>query len=71
MWAGAENAVMVGAAHDIYVTIPRGRAAELKAAAVDLSRGIKAPVTAGQTLGNDIGHAGRRGSAARAADRAG
>jgi len=51
VWAGAQNAVMVGAAHDIYVTIPRGRAAELKAAAVDLSRGIKAPVTAGQELG--------------------
>ena len=34
------------------MTIPRGRAGELKAAAVDLDRGIKAPVTAGQTLGN-------------------
>jgi D-alanyl-D-alanine carboxypeptidase (penicillin-binding protein 5/6) len=52
VWAGAQAAVEVGAAHDIHVTIPRGRGAELKAAAVDLAPGIKAPVEAGQTLGS-------------------
>ena len=51
VWAGAADSVKAGVAKPIRITVPRGRAAELQATAVDIATGLKAPVAAGQTLG--------------------
>jgi len=51
VWGGAADSVNLGVAKAISVTVPRGRAAALQANAVDIARGIKAPVEAGQELG--------------------
>ena len=44
-------ALALGVSRGIHVTVPRGRAADLKAMAVDLRMGVEAPVSAGQELG--------------------
>jgi D-alanyl-D-alanine carboxypeptidase (penicillin-binding protein 5/6) len=51
VWAGAQETVSLGVGRAVQVTVPRGRATELKAMAIDIERGIKAPITAGQVLG--------------------
>jgi D-alanyl-D-alanine carboxypeptidase (penicillin-binding protein 5/6) len=51
VWSGAADGVTVGVANTITVTVPRGRAGELKAMAVDIQRALKAPIEAGQQLG--------------------
>lgn len=48
--AGAERKVPLGLAHSLYVTIPSGEYASLKAA-MDFDHGIQAPVAKGQDLG--------------------
>lgn len=56
VWAGGSNSVRLGVAADLHVTVPRGRAAELKAAYV-LDEGyqaIEAPVTTGQVMGRVV-----------------
>ena len=51
VWGGTADSVDLGVSRGIHVTVPRGRAADLKAMAVDLRTGIEAPVSAGQELG--------------------
>jgi serine-type D-Ala-D-Ala carboxypeptidase (penicillin-binding protein 5/6) len=51
VWGGAADSVRVGVARDVFVTIPRGRASELKAEAIVTVSGLKAPVEPGQVLG--------------------
>jgi D-alanyl-D-alanine carboxypeptidase (penicillin-binding protein 5/6) len=54
VWKGAADSVRLGVTRDVYVTVPRGRAAELKASYVvdEAHRAIVAPVTAGDVLGS-------------------
>ncbi len=51
VWGGTAESVDLGVSRGIHVTVPRGRAADLKAMAVDLRMGVEAPVSAGQELG--------------------
>jgi D-alanyl-D-alanine carboxypeptidase (penicillin-binding protein 5/6) len=51
VWSGAAETVGLGVAQAVRVTVPRGRAGELKAMAIDIERGIEAPIAAGQVLG--------------------
>lgn len=50
VWQGAEREVSVGVTNDMYITLPPGQYANLKAT-VALSDPIKAPVLKGQLLG--------------------
>jgi D-alanyl-D-alanine carboxypeptidase (penicillin-binding protein 5/6) len=54
VWKGAADSVRLGVTRDVYVTVPRGRAAELKASYVvdEAHRAIVAPVAAGDVLGS-------------------
>lgn len=56
VWAGSGDSVRLGVAGDVYVTVPRGRAGELKAAYVlgGDRRAIEAPVSAGQLMGRVV-----------------
>ncbi len=51
VWAGQSGQVGLGLANDVYLTIPRGTADELKAE-MHIDEVIKAPFAAGQELGN-------------------
>jgi D-alanyl-D-alanine carboxypeptidase (penicillin-binding protein 5/6) len=53
VWKGAADTVRLGVTRDVHVTVPRGRAAELKAAYVidEAHRAIEAPVEAGAVVG--------------------
>jgi serine-type D-Ala-D-Ala carboxypeptidase (penicillin-binding protein 5/6) len=53
VWAGADDGVRLGVSRDVYVTVPRGRASELKAAYVvdEGHMAIEAPVEAGEVMG--------------------
>lgn len=51
VWGGAAESVELGVARGLHVTVPRGRAAELQAMAIDILPGIEAPVEAGTQLG--------------------
>ena len=50
VWYGQENEVQLGVAAPVYVTIPRGRYADLKAE-TDVARVIKAPFAVGDPFG--------------------
>jgi serine-type D-Ala-D-Ala carboxypeptidase (penicillin-binding protein 5/6) len=50
VWYGDANEVPLGVTAPVYVTIPRGRYADLKAE-TDITRVIKAPIAAGDTCG--------------------
>jgi D-alanyl-D-alanine carboxypeptidase (penicillin-binding protein 5/6) len=50
VWYGKENEVRLGVAAPVYVTIPRGRYGDLKTE-TDVARVIKAPFSAGDSLG--------------------
>lgn len=51
VWLGKQNTVTLGLSHDMYVTLPIGKHAQLKAKA-DIIPTIKAPVAKGQVYGN-------------------
>ena len=53
VWKGAADSVRLGVTRDVHVTVPRGRAAELKAAYVvdEAHQAIEAPVEAGAVMG--------------------
>jgi D-alanyl-D-alanine carboxypeptidase (penicillin-binding protein 5/6) len=51
VWGGASDSVRVGVATPVRLTVPRGRAAELQATAVDVATNLKAPVAVGQQVG--------------------
>jgi len=53
VWKGAADSVRLGVTRDVYVTVPRGRAAELRAAYVvdEAHKAIEAPVAAGTAVG--------------------
>lgn len=53
VWKGSAASVRLGVTRDVYVTVPRGRAAELKAAYVldEAHKAIEAPVEAGALMG--------------------
>jgi len=53
VWRGAEQALDIGPAHDVYVSIPRGSYDDLKAAA-KLDNPIVAPIVKGQLLGHIV-----------------
>ena len=50
VWYGQENEVQLGVAAPVYVTIPRGRYADLKAE-TDVARVVKAPFAVGDPFG--------------------
>jgi D-alanyl-D-alanine carboxypeptidase (penicillin-binding protein 5/6) len=50
VWYGAQNEVQLGVAAPVYVTLPRGRYADLKAE-TDVARVVKAPFAAGDPFG--------------------
>lgn len=50
LWKGTENTVSIGFRSDRFVTVPRGRKAQLKAT-VETRQPVLAPVAAGQPLG--------------------
>lgn len=50
IWKGTERQIGVGFRHDLFLTIPKGRLAQLKAT-VQTRQPILAPITAGQQLG--------------------
>jgi len=50
VYSGAVNAVDLGIVDDVYVTIPRGQAEDMKAS-VDVDEIIRAPITDGQIMG--------------------
>ncbi|MFT4861751.1 MAG: D-alanyl-D-alanine carboxypeptidase (penicillin-binding protein 5/6) [Pseudohongiellaceae bacterium] len=50
VYSGAADAVDLGIVEDVYVTIPRGQADEMKAS-VDVDEIIRAPITDGQIMG--------------------
>ena len=51
VWSGSNNAVDIGVADEVYVTIPRGQEDSLKTDLV-IDETLKAPITVGQALGN-------------------
>jgi len=51
VWSGRTNAVDIGIADEVYVTIPRGQEDNLQTDLV-IEESLKAPITAGQVLGN-------------------
>ena len=53
VWKGAADSVRLGVTRDVHVTVPRGRAAELKAAYMvdEAHQAIEAPVEAGAVMG--------------------
>ncbi|MDG2175569.1 MAG: D-alanyl-D-alanine carboxypeptidase [Gammaproteobacteria bacterium] len=53
VWSGRTNAVDIGIADEVYVTIPRGQEDNLQTDLV-IEESLKAPITAGQVLGNVI-----------------
>jgi D-alanyl-D-alanine carboxypeptidase (penicillin-binding protein 5/6) len=53
VWSGRTNAVDIGIADQVYVTIPRGQEDNLQTDLV-IEESLKAPITAGQVLGNVI-----------------
>ena len=50
VWSGKENAVDIGITEELYMTIPRGRVADLQAS-LSMQETITAPITQGQVLG--------------------
>ena len=54
VWKGSVASVRLGVTRDVYVTVPRGRATELKAAYVldEAHKAIEAPVEAGAVMGS-------------------
>ncbi|MFU8814049.1 MAG: D-alanyl-D-alanine carboxypeptidase family protein [Pseudomonadales bacterium] len=50
LWFGTENEIELGAAEDVYVTVPRGRYEQLEAE-LHIPRVIEAPVAQGQEFG--------------------
>lgn len=51
VWGGTVEDVELGVARGVHVTVPRGRAKDIKALAVDMHTAVEAPVAAGQELG--------------------
>ena len=51
VWLGKQNIVPLGLNHDMYITLPTGKHAQLQAKA-DIAPNIKAPVLKGQAYGN-------------------
>ncbi len=50
VWSGAQQAVDLGIAEEVFITIPRGRAAEMTAT-MSVAETIKAPLEQGQVMG--------------------
>ncbi len=50
VWKGAANTLKAGATSDLYVTVPKGRAAQLSST-IELRPGLSAPINAGQVVG--------------------
>ncbi|WP_132293543.1 D-alanyl-D-alanine carboxypeptidase family protein [Marinobacterium mangrovicola] len=53
VWGGASDQVRLGLSEDLAVTIPRGKDDQLEAS-LDMNSVIKAPIAAGQTLGQVV-----------------
>lgn len=53
IWKGANSSVQLGLTEDLYATLPRGYESSLKAD-IQINPNIKAPINAGETLGNLI-----------------
>jgi len=51
VWKGSENILKAGAAQDIYISLPKGQYARLKAALVS-KQPLLAPISVGQTVGS-------------------
>lgn len=51
IWKGANSSVQLGLTEDLYATLPRGYESNLKAD-IQINPNIKAPINAGETLGN-------------------
>ncbi len=51
VWGGAADSVDLGVAKGVHVTVPRGRAKDIKALALDMHTALEAPVTVSQELG--------------------
>jgi D-alanyl-D-alanine carboxypeptidase (penicillin-binding protein 5/6) len=50
VWKGGDNTVKAGAAHDLYISLPKGQYSRLKAALVS-KQPLLAPLSAGQQIG--------------------
>lgn len=51
VWGGATDSVDLGVVEGVHVTLPRGRAKDVKALAVDMHMAVEAPVAEKQELG--------------------